>query len=53
MDILSNTINNFYTEKDIKIKEKEIIIQEYMGYISNNKYLFEYNMFKFLYPKYS
>jgi predicted Zn-dependent peptidase len=53
MDILSNTINNFYTEEDIKIKEKGIIIQEYMGFISNNNYMFEYNMFKFLYPKYS
>jgi predicted Zn-dependent peptidase len=53
MDILSNTINNFYVEEDVKIKEKGAIIQEYMGYISNNNYMFEYNMFKFLYPKYA
>jgi predicted Zn-dependent peptidase len=53
MDILSNTINNFYVEKDVKIKEKGAIMQEYMGYISNNNYAFEYNVFKFLYPKYS
>jgi predicted Zn-dependent peptidase len=53
MDILSNTINHFYVEEDIKKKEKGAIIQEYMGYISNNNYMFEYNSFKFLYPKYS
>jgi len=53
IDILSNTINNFYVENDIKIKEKGSIIQEYMGYLSDDKYVFEYNMFKFLYPKYS
>ena len=53
MDILSNTINHFYVEEDIKKKEKGAIIQEYMGYISNNNYMFEYNIFKFLYPKYS
>ena len=53
IDILSNTINNFYVEKDIEIKEKGSIIQEYMGYLSDDKYVFDYNMFKFLYPKYS
>ena len=53
MDILSNTINHFYVEEDIKIKEKGAIIQEYMGYISNSDYMFEYNVFKYLYPKYS
>ena len=53
MDLLSNTINNFYIEKDAKIKEKGAIIQEYMGNISNNNYAFEYNIYKFLYPKYS
>jgi predicted Zn-dependent peptidase len=53
MDILSNTINNFYVDEDIKKKEKGVIVQEYMGYISNNNYMFEYNIFNFLYPKYS
>jgi predicted Zn-dependent peptidase len=53
MDILSNTINHFYVDEDIKKKEKGAIIQENMGYISNNNYMFEYNTFKFLYPKYS
>ena len=53
MDLLSNTISNLYVEKDIKIKEKGAIIQEYMGYISNNNYAFEYNIYKFLYPKFS
>ena len=53
IDILSNTINNFYFEKDIIIKEKGSVIQEYMSYLSDDKYVFDYNMFKFLYPKYS
>jgi predicted Zn-dependent peptidase len=53
MDILSNTIANFYIEDDVKNKEKGAVIQEYMGYISSNTYKFEYNMFRFLYPKYS
>jgi predicted Zn-dependent peptidase len=53
MDILSNTINNFYVDNDIKIKEKGAVIQEYMSYISDNNYIFDYKIFKFLYPKYS
>ena len=53
MDILSNTINDFYVEDDVKIKEKNVVIQEYLGYISNSSYMFSYNIFKFLYPKYS
>jgi len=53
MDILSNTINNFYVEDDVKLKEKNVVIQEYLGYISSSSYRFSYNMFKFLYPKYS
>ena len=53
MDILSNTIADFYIEDDVKNKEKGAVIQEYMGFISSNTYKFEYNMFRFLYPKYS
>lgn len=53
MDILSNTIRDFYVEDDVKIKEKNVVIQEYLGYISSSSYRFSYNMFKFLYPKYS
>lgn len=51
MDILSNNISDFYIEKYIEIKEKKAVIQEYMNYLSNNR--FEFNIFKFLYPKYS
>jgi predicted Zn-dependent peptidase len=53
MDILSNTINKFYVENDIKIKEKGAVVQELMSYISASNYKFNFNMFKFLYPKYS
>jgi predicted Zn-dependent peptidase len=53
MDILSNTINDFYVEDDVKKKEKSIVIQECLGYISNSSYRFRYNIYKFLYPKYS
>jgi predicted Zn-dependent peptidase len=53
MDILSNTIQDFYAEDDVKIKEKNVVNQEYLGYISNSNYRFGYNMFKYLYPKYS
>jgi predicted Zn-dependent peptidase len=53
MDILSNTINKFYIENDIKIKEKGAVVQELMTSISNSNYKFNFNIFKFLYPKYS
>lgn len=53
MDILSNTINHYYAEDDVKIKEKSVVIQEYLGYVSSSNYKFNYNVFKFLYPKFS
>ena len=53
MDILSNTINHYYVEDNVKIKEKSVVIQEYLGYISSSNYKFDYNVFKFLYPKFS
>ena len=52
MDILSNAINKFYIDKDIN-KEKGAVIQEYRRNISHSNYKFKFNMFKFLYPKYS
>jgi predicted Zn-dependent peptidase len=53
MDILSNTINKFYIDRNILEKERGAVIQEYMGYISAPDYKFKFNIFKFLYPKYS
>ena len=53
MDILSNTINKFYIENDIKIKEKGAVVQELMINMSSTNYKFNFNIFKFLYPKYS
>lgn len=53
MDILSNTISKFYVENDIKIKEKGAVVQELMTNISSSNYKFNFNVFKFLYPKYS
>jgi len=53
MDILSNTISKFYVENDIKIKEKGAVVQELMTNMSGSNYKFNFNMFKFLYPKYS
>ena len=53
MDILSNTINKFYVEKDVKIKERGAVVQELMTYISSSNYKFNFNIFKFLYTKYS
>jgi predicted Zn-dependent peptidase len=52
MDILSNTINKCYIDKNTD-KEKGTIIQEYRGVISDSNYKFKFNIFKFLYPKYS
>lgn len=52
MDILSNAINKFYINNDIN-KEKGAVIQEYRRNISDFNYKFKFNMFKFLYPKYS
>jgi predicted Zn-dependent peptidase len=52
MDILSNTINKCYINKNTD-KEKGTIIQEYRKIISDSNYKFKFNMFKFLYPKYS
>jgi predicted Zn-dependent peptidase len=53
MDILSNTINKFYIDRNILEKERGAVIQEYMGYISAPDYKFKFNIFKFLYPKHS
>ena len=53
MDILSNTISKFYIENDIKIKEKGAVVQELMTNMSSSNYKFNFNIFKFLYPKYS
>jgi len=47
MDILSNTINKFYIDKNID-KEKGTIIQEYRGVISDSNYKFKFNIFLFL-----
>jgi predicted Zn-dependent peptidase len=53
MDILSNTINKFYIDRNIIKQEKGAVIQEYMGYMSAPDYKFKFNIFQFLYPKYS
>jgi predicted Zn-dependent peptidase len=52
MDILSNAIKKFHIDKNME-NEKGVIIQEYMGFVSSTNYKFIFNIFKFLYPKYS
>lgn len=53
IDLLSNAINDFQIDYKIAQKEKNAVIQELRNIISNNDYIFEYEIFKYLYPKYA
>jgi len=52
MDILSNSINNFYIDKKIAKKEKYAVVQELNNIISDVEYDFDTKIFKYLHPKY-
>jgi len=52
IDILSNSINNFYIDPKIANNEKGAVMQELRNIISNENYDFDFGIFKYLYPKY-
>lgn len=52
-DILSNTISDFHLDENIAKKEKKAVIQELQNIISDHKYDFNFQMSKYLYPKYA
>jgi predicted Zn-dependent peptidase len=52
MDILSNSIRNFYIDKKIAKKEKYAVIQELNNMTSDVEYEFDTKIFKYLHPKY-
>jgi predicted Zn-dependent peptidase len=52
MDILSNSIRNFYIDKKIAKKEKNAVVQELNNMTSDLEYEFDTKIFKYLHPKY-
>jgi predicted Zn-dependent peptidase len=52
-DILSNSLNDFYIDPKLAENEKGAVIQELKNIISNERYDFDYNIFKYLFPKYA
>ena len=52
MDIMSNSIMNFYIDKSIAKKEKNAVVQELNNYIADVEYDFDNKIFKYLHPKY-
>ena len=52
IDILSNSINNFYIDPKIANNEKGAVMQELRNIVSKENYDFDFRIFKYLYPKY-
>lgn len=52
IDILYNSIANFYIDPQLAEKEKGAVIQEIRNMMSKRDYMFDLKMFKYLYPKY-
>jgi len=52
-DILSNSLNDFYIDPKLAENEKGAVIQELKNIISKETYDFDYNIFKYLFPKYA
>jgi len=52
-DILSNSLKDFYIDPILAKNEKGAVIQELKNIISNERYDFDYNIFKYLFPKYA
>lgn len=51
MDILSNTLRNFYLDENIANREKNTVIQELKQKLTYYEYIFNLKMYKYLYPK--
>lgn len=52
LDIISNSLNNFYIDDKIAKKEKLAVVQELNNFLNNYSYAFEFKIFKYLYPRY-
>ena len=52
-DILSNSLKDFYIDPKLAENEKGAVIQELNNIISKERYDFDYNIFKYLFPKYA
>ena len=52
-DILSNSLKDFYIDPKLAENEKGAVIQELKNIVSNERYDFDYNIFKYLFPKYA
>jgi predicted Zn-dependent peptidase len=53
MDLLSNTIKDFYIDKHLAKKEKNAVIQELRNYMSDNEYTFDMKIWNYMYKKYA
>jgi len=52
IDLLSNTLNNFYIDDRIVNVEKNAVIQELNNIIANNDYIFNLKIWKYMYYRY-
>ena len=52
-DILSNSLKDFYIDPKLAENEKGAVIQELKNIVSSERYDFDYNIFKYLFPKYA
>lgn len=51
MNILSNSIKDFYYNENLASKEKKAVLQEINNIISGSKYEYNISIFKYLFPK--
>lgn len=52
VDLLSNTLNNFYIDNNIVNNEKKAVIQENNNYMVNYEYVFDLKIWRYLFKKY-
>lgn len=53
IDLLSNCIKDFYINDKILVQEKHAVMQELRNIISDSEYNFNYNIIKYISPKYA
>ena len=53
IDLLSNTLNNFYIDKNIIEVEKNAVIQELNNYIADSEYIFYMKIWRYMYFNYA
>ena len=53
IDILSNTLNNFYIDKSSIEVERKAVIQELTNYMADSEYILDMKIWRYMFFKYS